>query len=286
MSTIVQLAQGSQDWLGYRRTMFNASETAAVLGESPWMTPYQLWLLKTGRAVTQVIAAMQHGTEMEPIARAAYEAQTGHVMQPMVLQEARFSASLDGMDLDGKLIVEIKCPFKGQESALWKEAAAGHVPGHYWLQVQHQLYVSGADLAHFWVFDGRQGLLIPVERDVVAMERIQRGWETFQPYLDGDSPPPLTDADTVIREDGAWSAAAQVFTEAKAAVDSADAALAQAREALVALAQHPSETGAGVSVTRFWKQGNVAYAKVPELQGLDLTAYRGKAREEVRISIS
>ena len=118
------------------------------------------------------------------------------------------------------------------------------------------------------------------------MERIHRGWETFQPYLDGDMPPPLTDADTVIREDGAWTVAAQGFTEAKAAVDSADAALAQARETLVALAQHPRETGAGVSVTRFWKQGSVAYAKVPELQGLDLSAYRGKAREEVRVSTS
>ena len=286
MSTIIQLTQGSQAWLDYRRTMRNASETAAVLGESPFCTPYQLWLQKTGRSVVATTAAMQHGTDMEPVARAAYEAHSLQVMQPLVLQDGPYSASLDGMNLEGDLIVEIKCPYRGRDSALWKEAAGGHVPGHYWLQVQHQLMVSGAALAHFWTFDGKQGLLIPVERDEAAMERIKRGWGTFQTYLDTDTPPPLTDADTVIREDGAWTTAAKAFAETKAEVDIADAKLALAREGLVALAKHPKETGAGVSVTRFWKAGAVAYAKVPQLQGLDLSAYRGKAREEVRVTFA
>ena len=48
MSTIVQLVQGSAEWHAHRRGLRNASETPAVLGISPWVTPYQLWLLKTG----------------------------------------------------------------------------------------------------------------------------------------------------------------------------------------------------------------------------------------------
>jgi predicted phage-related endonuclease len=227
---------------------------------------------------------MQHGTDMEPAARAAYELETGHVMQPLVLQDGRYSASLDGMNLEGDLIVEIKCPYKGQASTLWQDAVVGTVPDYYRLQVQHQLMLSGAALAHFWVFDGNQGVLISIQRDEAAMVAIRRGWEAFQPYLDTDTPPPLSDADTVIREDGAWQAAAQAFAQAKRAADLVDAEVASAREALVALAQHPKESGAGVSVTRFWKQGNVAYAKIPALQGLDLDQYRGKAREETRIS--
>jgi putative phage-type endonuclease len=285
-AAIVQLKQGSKEWLDYRLKMRNASETAAVLGESPWCTPYQLWLQKTGRSVVTTTAAMQHGTAMEPVARAAYETQTRQIMQPLVMQSGSYSASLDGMNLEGDLIVEIKCPYRGDDSALWKEAATGNVPEHYRLQVQHQLMVAGAVLAHFWVYDGQKGLLIAIERDDAAMERIRQGWEAFQRYLDADTPLPLTEADTVIREDGEWSVAAKAFSEAKVAADSADAVLAQAREALVALALHPKETGAGVSVTRFWKQGAVAYAKVPELKGLDLSAYRGKAREEVRVALS
>ena len=284
MSQIIQLVQGSQEWLDYRLKMRNASETAAMLGVSPWMSPYQLWLLKTGRSVTKSTAAMQHGTDMEPAARAAYEVQTGKVMQPLVLQDGHYSASLDGMDLDGGLIVEIKCPYKGQTSALWNDAVVGLVPEQYQLQVQHQLMVSGAALAHLWVFDGTQGLLLPIERDEAAMDHIKAGWDVFQAFMDSDTPPPLTDADTVQRSDSAWTAAAQAFAEAKRATDAADATLAKARDELVALAQHPREQGSGVSVTRYWKAGNVAYAKIPALKGVDLGLYRGKAREEVRVT--
>jgi putative phage-type endonuclease len=284
MSTIIQLVQGSPDWLAYRLGMRNASETAAVLGLSPWTTPYQLWLLKTGRQQQTVSTAMQHGTDLEPAARTAYETQTGHVMQPLVLQDGPYSASLDGMTLEGDLIVEIKCPMRGTRSDLWQDAAAGQVPEHYMFQVQHQLMVSGATLAHLWVFDGVQGLLCPIARDEESMLRIRQGWEQFQTYLDTDTPPPLTDADTVMREDVDWSQAASAFTEAKRLADMADAALAQAREALVNLACHPREQGSGVTVTRYWKAGNVDYKKIPALKELDLSLFRGNAREEVRVT--
>ena len=77
---------------------------------------------------------------------------------------------------------------------------------------------------------------------------------------------------------------ALAFAEAKRVTDAADSALAKARDELVALAQNPLEQGSGVTVTRYWKQGNVAYAKIPVLQGLDLNSYRGKAREKVRVT--
>ncbi|HYN58130.1 MAG TPA: hypothetical protein VET87_01070 [Rubrivivax sp.] len=53
---------------------------------------------------------------------------------------------------------------------------------------------------------------------------------------------------------------------------------ARAKEDLVALARHPREQGAGVSVTRYWKAGNADYKKVMELKGVDLERYRGTGR--------
>ena len=282
--TIVALTQGSQDWLDYRRTMRNASETAAVLGVSPWCTPYQLWLLKTGRAQTKANAAMRRGTDLEPAARLAYETETGNIVQPLVLQDGLYSASLDGMSLGGDLIVEIKCPYKGQSSTLWNDVVVGHVPDHYAAQVQHQLMVSGAQLAHLYVFDGTQGLLRPIEPIDHACQRIRDGWDQFQTYLDTDTPPPLMDADVVQREDVEWAAAANAFAQAKQAADLADGEVAKARDALVAPAQHPKEQGAGVSVTRFWKAGAVNYKAVPQLKGVNLEGYRGKLREEIRVT--
>jgi hypothetical protein len=53
----------------------------------------------------------------------------------------------------------------------------------------------------------------------------------------------------------------------------------------VALTEHPSEVGFGVSVTRFWKTGSVDYKRVPELAGVDLDNYRQKGRFETRVSV-
>ena len=286
MSTIIQLVQGSEAWHAHRRGLRNASETPAVLGISPWVTPYQLWLLKTGRAEPTVNAAMRNGTALEPLARHAYEVETGNVMQPLVLQDGLYSASLDGMTLEGDLIVEIKCPYKGQASALWQAVEAGEVPAHYAAQIQHQLMVSGASEAHLWVFDGERGLLKVIEPDAGSMEAIRAAWDTFATFLDTDSPPPLVEADTVHRDDTQWAQAARAYTQAKLAAQASDDALDRAKEALVALARHPREQGAGVSVSRYWKGGTVDYRKVAELKGVDLEQYRGKGREEVRVTVA
>lgn len=283
--TFIKLPQGSPEWLAYRLAKRNASESAAVLGLSPWMTPYQLWLVKTGRQQTAITAAMQRGTDLEPLARLVYEQQTGLVMQPLVLEAEAYSASLDGMTLEGDLVLEIKCPARGTCSKLWHSVAAGEIPEHYQVQIQHQLMVSGAQMAHLWVFDGERGLLHSMERDEALMERIQAAWDGFQRYLDDDTPPALSEADTVFRTDSTWTEAARTYALVKHEADVLAERLEKARQSLIALAQHPREQGAGVAVTRFWKQGNVDYKKVPVLQGLDLSHCRSTAREEVRVSL-
>jgi len=248
--------------------MRNASETAAVLGISPWLTPYQLWLLKTGRREQVVNAAMLNGTALEPEARSAYELETGHVMQPLVMQDGNYSASLDGITLQGDLIVEIKVPMRGASSSLWQAVEAGDVHGHYGAQIQHQLMVSGATTAHLWVFDGARGLLRTIERDESAMATLRDAWDGFSRFLATDTPPPLLPADTVLREDAAWTEAARAYAKATQATLVADEALESARQALVALAGHPREEGTGVAVTRYWKAGNVDYKRVVELRGV------------------
>ena len=72
---------------------------------------------------------------------------------------------------------------------------------------------------------------------------------------------------------------------AKRKADAISEELDQAKAALLKLASHPSEIGNGVTVTRFWKSGNVDYKKIPELSVIDLDAYRAKGRFETRITI-
>jgi putative phage-type endonuclease len=285
MSAVMRLVQGTTEWHAHRAQYRNASESAAVMGLSPWQTPYQLWQVRTGRLELPVTAPMRHGTAMESSARSAYEEKTGLVMQPLVLTDADYSASLDGITLEGDLLLEIKAPYKGQASELWQAVNAGEVPEHYRIQVQHQLMVSGATMAHLWVFDGNTGLLVEIVRDEATMAAIRVAWDHFVKYLESDTPPPLSAKDTVDRSDPAWRLAATLYLQAKQEADKVAESLDKARERLVALATHASQTGDGVTVTRYFKAGNVDYKRVPELRNIDLTQYRGHGREEVRVTV-
>ena len=287
MNAIVKLKQGTQEWHIHRQSFRNASESAVVMGLSPWMTPFHLWQLKTGRNQPgEATAPMKHGIEMEPRAREAYEAQTGLIMQPLVMVSGEYSASLDGITLRGDLIVEIKCPYKGQASDLWQSVEAGEIPEMYNVQIQHQLLVSGATKAHLWVFDGNVGLLHEIERDEVCQQRIKNAWDEFIKFVEADTPPPLSELDTELRDDDEWVLAAQLYRDAKANYEAAAKKLDEAKERLTSLAsEHPSIKGGGVTVSRFWKAGNIDYKNVTEIDGVDLEQYRGEGSWVVKVSV-
>ena len=100
-----------------------------------------------------------------------------------------------------------------------------------------------------------------------------------------DQPPALTERDTVVRADAEWVTAAREYVEIKKLADDTATALDTAKQQLIALARHNSESGGGVSVSRFWKTGAVEYKKIPELAGVDLDQYRAPAREETRVTV-
>jgi putative phage-type endonuclease len=280
---VVKLVQGSPEWHEHRKSHRNASETAAVLGLSPWLTPYQLWEIKTGRRPQpEVTAAMAHGTKLEPLAREAYEQLTGHVMEPVVLVKGEYSASLDGITLDGQLVLEVKCP-KSKDSRLLAEAKAAHVPVDVYWQIQTQLLVSGARLAHLYVFEGTTGILLEQKPEPEAWATLRREWDRFMELVRLDQPPPLTEGDTLIRTDAEWLAAAEAYLETKLFADQSRKALEEAKERLVALTTHSNETGGGVTVTRYWRKGSIDYSRVIELASIDLERYRGAPKEEVRV---
>ncbi len=284
MSTILKLVQGTSEWFTHRRKYRNASETPAVMGLSPWMTPYGLWLERTGRQQRPVTGAMRRGLELEPAARAAYEKLTGLVMEPLVLTEGEYSASLDGITLEGDLVLEIKCPVRGRDSALWQAVEARELPEHYFWQVQHQLMVAGAALAHVFVFDGERGILVEQKPQPERWEAIRHDWDAFMQHIIEDTAPPLSKRDTRERNDSAWKTAAETYLRVKQEAEHSAAALDEVKAALVALTSHPSESGCGVSVSQFLKKGAVDYKKVPQLKGVDLEAYRKESRMEVRVT--
>ncbi len=286
MTTIARLVQGSAEWHEHRRRYRNASETPIVMGVSPWQTPYQLWQYKLGLTKPEITAPMLRGTELEPAGRAAYEARSDEVMQPLVVVDGEYSASLDGMTLGGDRIVEIKCPFKGRDSMLWQSVSAGDLPEHYRWQVQHQLMVTGAQVADVFVFDGTDGQLLEVTPEPDSWSAIRSAWDSFAKFVATSEPPPLTDRDVRIRDDPEWLEAAAKYRELRASYEDLTVMVDEARKRLVSLASRPMEQGGGIRLSRYWKRGAIDYKRVPELVGVDLESYRTQPKEEVRVTIA
>jgi len=173
----VELVQGSQEWLDFRKTKRMASETPVIMGLSPWQKPKDIVKAKRGENA-KTNYAMRRGQDLEPVARDVYQGIVG-LLRPAVFVSGDYGASLDGIDLFNELIVEIKCPMKGKTSDLWKQAENGEVPDHYAMQMQHQMMVTGIPIAHLWVFDGKEGIAVPLNADEQKFVSIRSAWDIF-----------------------------------------------------------------------------------------------------------
>ena len=100
-------------------------------------------------------AAMQRGIDCEPRAFAAYEAQTGTLVQRsgfLAHGEQMAGCSLDGHVGDFIGIVELKCP---KSTTHLRYLRGGVVPSDYLPQILHNLWITGAQWADFVSYDDR-----------------------------------------------------------------------------------------------------------------------------------
>jgi predicted phage-related endonuclease len=105
-----------------------------------------------------VSSEMQRGTELEPVARLAYEAYTGvlEIRQTGFLRvdDLMIGCSLDGDIDDFHTLVSFKCP-KSANHMEYARLADGEVPKDYAGQIMHELLITGAKEYHFVSFDDR-----------------------------------------------------------------------------------------------------------------------------------
>ena len=151
--------QGSTEWLAERAGKVTASMISAVLmkPETAGFRDYQAQLVAeilTGKpqGSDYTNAHMAFGTEMEPLARSAYEAETGFSVDEVGLCQhpsiERSGASPDGL-VGNSGLVEIKCPKVATHLAY---LIAGVVPAGYKNQMMWQMACSGRDWCDFASF--------------------------------------------------------------------------------------------------------------------------------------
>lgn len=158
------IEQGSPEWFAQRLGKVTASRVADIMaktktGVSASRGNYLAQLVAerlTGQATdTFKSGAMQHGTETEPMARMAYETETGQMVTEVAMIThptiEMAGASPDGLvGEDG--LVEIKCPNTSTHIAT---LLADKVPSGYMAQMQWQMACTGRAWCDFVSFDPR-----------------------------------------------------------------------------------------------------------------------------------
>jgi putative phage-type endonuclease len=283
----VQVEQGSPEWLEWRRKGIGASDAAAIMGVSPWVTPYQLWAVKRGLVPPQPPnPAMLRGSKLEPMIREAYEQAQGGLGFACLRVHAEYKwmrASLDWLSSDETFFAEFKAP--GAEAHRY--ALDGAVPPYYLPQIMHTFaVVPQARLAHYYSHDGERGVLVQVERDEAYIAKLIAAERAFWALVESGTEPPLTDRDVVDRGDEEWLLTATLYREHEARVVESQALKEAAREKLLSLANGtPRVRGGGVLLTRYTAKGTVDYKKVPELKGVNLDPYRGPDKTAWRVTL-
>lgn len=209
-----QLEQGSDSWLAARVGLVTASRISDVLattksGPSASRAGYMGELVAerlTGRsaASTYTNPDMQRGTELEPVARLAYEALTGALVCEVGLvlhPTLQAGASPDGLVGDDA-VLEIKCP---RTHVHIEYLLANKPPAKYLPQMAWQCICTGRKHADFVSFDPSMpeqlqlfvvrytpdpGYLAEIESAVRAFIReVDAKVEALRAMCDPDTPP-------------------------------------------------------------------------------------------------
>lgn len=158
------IEQGTPEWFAQRLGKVTASRVSDIIAKTKTGVA-----ASRGNYLAQLVAerltgqtadsfksgAMQHGTETEPQARMAYEAETGLMVSEVAMIEhptiAMSGASPDGLvGEDG--LVEIKCPNTSTHIAT---LMADKAPSQYIPQMQWQMACTGRAWCDFVSFDPR-----------------------------------------------------------------------------------------------------------------------------------
>lgn len=188
------LTPGSPEWL----RVVSASKVPAILGVSPWESPFSMWHHMRGEGVrAEGSQPQKRGQFLENGVLDWFFAEHPELTQ--TARQVRFDlddwaiATVDATATsdDGLTIVECKTTTSMDE---WGEPGTDVIPAHYAAQVFFQLALSGARGA--WVtvlgpFMRREDYYVPSNPEIQA-DLIERA-RAFYESLSLETPPPLDD---------------------------------------------------------------------------------------------
>ena len=201
-------AMPRETWLDVRKQGIGASDAAAAVGISPYQSPLELWLIKTGRDSDMPkpnpddeSSPMYWGNILEPIVAQHYTKRTGNKVRKVnaVLQHPDADkhwmlANLDYTVTHNSDVQILECKTAGEWGAKhWRDG----VPEYVQCQVQHQLAVTGKQAADVCVLlCGQEIKIYRIERDEALIEKLIALERQFWHCVETDTPPPVDGSDS------------------------------------------------------------------------------------------
>lgn len=195
---MTNIIQGSPEWFEQRLGKATASRIADIVAKTKtgYSTSRENYCVElaleriTGRRQEFYSNdAMKWGTETEPLARAAYEARTGAIVDEVAMIDhpviAMSGASPDGC-IDGDGLIEIKCP---NSATHLKTMLSGKPDSKYITQMIWQMACTGRKWCDFVSFDPRfpehlQLFVKRIERDDVEVSKMEQEVISFLDDVD------------------------------------------------------------------------------------------------------
>lgn len=182
---VLPLAQyGSQAWLDARRAMIGASEMAAVLGLSPYASPFSLWWSKQEGWDAEQTFSMRVGHLLEPVIAELFAEDRPDLLVCRAIGSLWRHPDIEWLgctpdylavagqpETPGSWIepVEVKSDEGGRG---WGKPGSDEVPEHHRVQVLIQCAVFGAPRGHLVRMAGKRFSTYVVPRDAAQDKEI------------------------------------------------------------------------------------------------------------------
>ena len=284
---VINLEQGSGEWLEFRKNGIGASEIASIAGvKGAFQKRIDTLAEKLGarRELSDYerrIFADGHAWELA--VRDAINAEGFNFAPAVVVSEGneRFFASLDGLDASRELILEIKSVTTESKFNLYRN----EIPAHYHAQVQWQLMCTRYTRAVLaFVHDG-QVVRHEIAQDLPFQKILKQEAEKFLSELDaikgGTMPSPVQ----TIRSPEIVRLEKLKHLEADMKIQ-----MAMITEEMKALAEklleeHQATKIEGDAIVVTWQErdGGYDYKRACEDAGLDITGYKKKSQRFVTV---
>lgn len=183
------------EWLKERQKGIGGSDVGAILGVNKYKTPFQIYLEKTQeiKEVQESSEAAYWGTELEDMVARDFAKRTGKKVRRDTKHFASEKYPFMVANIDRRVVGEkaiLECKTVNQFGA--KEWEGEEIPASYLVQVQHYIYVTGAEKAYIaCLIGGQKFIWKEIKRDDELIEMIINAEKDFWKLVEEKTPPAL-----------------------------------------------------------------------------------------------